>query len=45
MNTAELRLAVIQDILSLSEVEIDNVDAIYLTDILVALSAVDVFRH
>ena len=45
MNTAELRLAVIHDILSLSEVEIDNVDAIYLTDILVALSAVDVFRH
>ena len=45
MDTAELRLAMIHAVLTLAQVEIDDVDAIHLLHVFIVLTAIDVFRH
>ena len=45
MDAAELRLAVIDEVLSLPKVEIDDVDGIDLLHVVIVLAAVDVLRH
>ena len=43
VNTPEFRFPVIDHIGSVAQVEIDNVDAVNLTDLVVTLTSVDVF--
>ena len=45
MNATELGLSVINDILSMPQREINNVDAIHFTNLVISLSPIDVFCH
>ena len=42
MNTAELSLAVVHDVCSTAKIEVDNFHTVDLTDVVIALSAVDI---
>ena len=45
MYASELGLPMIDEVLALTEVEIDNINGIDLLDVIIVLSAVDIFRH
>ena len=45
VDSPELRLPVINEVFTLPKVEIDDIDGIDLLDVIIVLTAVDIFRH